>query len=151
MKTMIEVKRIEADLINDELIKQLHATFPISDDNQDWDSEMTKKLVGNSNNIFLIGYFDGQIAGFLYGHVLDRFDRKKKFFIYELGTAPAFRQKGVMREIFAYLFEYLKENNIDSLWVLTEKQNTPAMNLYSSLGGEIVDGEIMFNFKVNEE
>ena len=147
---MTEVKQISSELLNDNFIDQLHEAFPVSDDNQDWNLEKTRSLVVNAGNIFLVGYIDDQMAGFLYGHALDRFDAKKKFFIYELGTNQAFRRQGVMKEIISFLLNLLKQKGFDSAWVLTEKQNTPAMNLYSSTGGEINEDEIMFNYPLNE-
>jgi len=144
----VDVKKITTVDVTPKLVTELQIAFPATDENPAWDFDMAKKFVANEQNTLLVGKVDGKIAGFLFGHFLDRFDTEKEFFIYELGTAKEFMRQGVMTAIVNFLFDSLRKANFVSSWVLCSRNNKSAMAFYQSVGFTEPNGDdVMFEIK----
>lgn len=148
MSTFV-IKRIEKIDITKEFMAKLKLAFPPEDENPQWNLSKTKQFVNNNKNIFLIGYMLGNMAGYLYGHILDRFDTKKEFFIYELYTSKAYRREKVMSGIINQLKILLQKENFTVAWVLSNRTNKTAIAFYTNTGGSIPNGDdILFEYKI---
>lgn len=90
---------------------------------------------------------DGTVAGFVYGHVLRRFEATS-FFIYSVDVAEAFRRRGIARAMLATLRDLGRSGGWDEMFVFTNAGNAAAMALYASAGGvEPEPGDVvMFDF-----
>src|SRR5258708_2218841 len=77
---------------------------------------------------------DGRPVGFIYGHVLRRFDATS-LFIYSVDTALSHRRRGYARAMLDALSEMGREGRWDEMFVLTNRGNSAAMALYASAGG----------------
>lgn len=142
-------KQITIRDITNEFITNLKINLPLQDENPDWKLKSTTQLVGNNANIFIVGFVDNEVAGFMYGHILDRFDDKKQFFIYEVGVSEKFRRLGVASNMFEKLFEILKQREIFEAWVLTNKSNVAANKLYQKFGGKNPNSDdVMYDFNL---
>ncbi len=142
-------KQITSKDVTTDFISELRTILPFDDENPDWKLESTLKLVQNQANIFIISFVENDIVGFLYGHVLDRFDDKKQFFIYEVGVSERFQRLGVASNMFEKLFEILRSQNISEAWVLTNKSNLAANKLYQKFGGKNPnEDDIMYDFEI---
>jgi ribosomal protein S18 acetylase RimI-like enzyme len=70
-----------------------------------------------------------------------------EFWINEVGVAPAYQNQGVGKAIMRSLLAVARELGCKEAWVLTEGDNTPAMRLYQTLGGEKApEDTVMFTF-----
>jgi len=149
---MLEIKRILE--IDQKLIALLNQTFKKGEPDGksgDWNLENVKEFVKISDNIFLLAYFDNQIAGMISAYKLQRMDDKKsELFFYEIGVVKDFRQKGVGKALIEELKKTAKEMNVTEMFVLTNKSNIPAMKLYTSTGGIVAKetDEVMFEYKL---
>jgi ribosomal protein S18 acetylase RimI-like enzyme len=148
----ISIKQITESDITIEFVNQLRLEFPKDEDNPEWEIEKVLNFVSDDKNLLLIGYYNNEIASFLYGHVLDRFDDQKQFFIYELGTNDKYQRKGIMKAIIETLLLELKRCDFDEAWVLTNKSNIPATSLYASTGAitESSD-EVMYVYNLKKD
>ncbi|MBP9759277.1 GNAT family N-acetyltransferase [Candidatus Dojkabacteria bacterium] len=145
----MEVKKIKKEDITKEFMAKLKLAFPIEEENPNWNFNKTKQFVSNDKNILLIGYMLGNMAGFLFGHTLDRFDNQKQFFIYELYTSKAYRREKVMSSILNFLLEMLKKEKFTSAWVLSNRSNKSAVAFYTNTSGSIPNGDdILFEYKL---
>ena len=63
-------------------------------------------------------------------------DKPPELWVNEVGVAPAYRQRGLGRQLLDALFEQGKELGCVESWVLTEAANTAARRLYERAGGE---------------
>lgn len=115
---------------------ELKRNMPTSEQNQDFEYVKTKNYLRNKSNIFIVGYFAGEIAGILFGQKIEALDSRKEFFISELGVSSKHRRKGVATEMLNLLLSFLKSHKYTQCWVLTESNNTEANGLYSKLGGK---------------
>lgn len=78
-------------------------------------------------------------------------DKPAELWINEVGVAPTHRNRGVARALTELLFGVGRQEGCSTAWVLTERENTPAMRLYRSCGGEEAEGEtVMFSFHLDQ-
>jgi aminoglycoside 6'-N-acetyltransferase I len=76
-------------------------------------------------------------------------DKPPELWINEVGVAPTHRKQGVGTGLIQGLFGLGVELGCREAWVLTERTNRPAMQLYESLGGiEPPDETVMFSFRL---
>jgi ribosomal protein S18 acetylase RimI-like enzyme len=93
---------------------------------------------------------DGVIVGFASGVHYVHPDKAPELFINEVGIAPSHHRQGLGKAVVASLLEVGRRLGCGEAWVLTDRENTAAMALYASAGGEeAVDPSIMFNFRLN--
>ncbi|THD81105.1 MAG: GNAT family N-acetyltransferase [Phenylobacterium sp.] len=89
----------------------------------------------------------GEVTGFVYGHVLRRFEAVS-FFIYSVDVVEARRRRGVARAMLERLKALMPERGWDEMFVFTNRGNEAAMRLYASAGGlsPPPDDVVMFDF-----
>ncbi|HEV2530621.1 GNAT family N-acetyltransferase [Phenylobacterium sp.] len=95
----------------------------------------------------VVAIADGGIVGFVYGHVLRRFEAVS-FFIYSVDVAETHRRRGVGRAMLERLKALAPERGWDEMFVFTNRSNPAAMRLYASAGGVSPppDDVVMFDF-----
>ena len=95
----------------------------------------------------VIAVEDGQVVGFIYGHVLWRFEAVS-FFIYSVDVAQTHRRRGIGKAMMAALSAQIAKGRWDEMFVLTNRSNAAAMALYASAGGIVPepDDVVMFDF-----
>jgi ribosomal protein S18 acetylase RimI-like enzyme len=88
----------------------------------------------------------GAVAGFVYGHVLRRFEATS-FFIYSVDVAEPFQRQGVAKAMLAVLAEHGAAGHWDEMFVFTNAGNDAATALYRSAGGVRPNrDDVMFDF-----
>ena len=97
--------------------------------------------------VSVVAVEDGAVVGFVYGHVLRRFEATS-FFIYAVDTAPSHQRRGLATALIAALDAQGKAGRWDEMFVFTNRGNIPAMALYASAGGVSPppDDVVMFDF-----
>ena len=70
-----------------------------------------------------------------------------ELWINEIGVAPTHQRQGIGKALLRAMLDHAKESGCTEAWVLTERTNPAAMNLYKTAGGvETVPDSIMFTF-----
>jgi ribosomal protein S18 acetylase RimI-like enzyme len=88
----------------------------------------------------------GRAAGFVYGHVLRRFEAVS-FFIYSVDVDEPYQRQGAARAMLERLRALMPERGWDEMFVFTNASNTPAMRLYAGAGGVRPNpDDVMFDF-----
>ncbi len=152
MDAKVQVEKVRD--VNEKLIEELERKFVIGrpdGKSGQWNIGNTKSFLNTPNTIFLLGYVNNEVAGMISAYVLPRMDSKKsELFFYEIGVNKNYRGKGVARALIEKLKEIAKEEGIKEMFVLTNRSNTPAMNLYKSTGGveEESKDEVMFTYNL---
>ncbi len=82
----------------------------------------------------VVALIDGEVAGFVYGYVLKRFEATG-LFIYSVDTDERFQRRGVGRAMIERLKALRFERSWDEMYVFTNRSNEPAMRLYAAAGG----------------
>lgn len=91
----------------------------------------------DQNAEFLKYYCDEDLAGFIACYC-NNYDSRRAFISLVL-IDKLYRGKGISKKIFAQLFTLLKEKKFKSCSLEVRRDNLNALNLYKSLGFEIVE------------
>jgi ribosomal protein S18 acetylase RimI-like enzyme len=72
-----------------------------------------------------------------------------ELWINEIGVAPTHQRQGIGKHLLQAMLEEARRSGCTEAWVLTERENTAAMMLYNSAGGdETLPDPTMFTFKL---
>ena len=104
--------------------------------------------LADADLVSVVAVENGQVAGFIYGHVLRRFEATS-FFIYAVDTAPSHQRRGYAKAMMAALSDLGRAGRWDEMFVFTNRGNGPAMALYAAAGGVSPppDDVVMFDFE----
>lgn len=76
-------------------------------------------------------------------------DKQPQMWINEVGVTPSHRQRGLATQLLQALLKLGRDLGCSEAWVLTERQNAPAMRLYASCGPtEAPRDQVMFTFNL---
>jgi RimJ/RimL family protein N-acetyltransferase len=93
-------------------------------------------FLANPAQLLAVAVSDGTVVGMASGFVHGHPDKPPQLFVAEVGTADAFRRRGVAAAVLDALLRRGRELGCREAWVATEAGNAPARGLYRSLGGE---------------
>jgi aminoglycoside 6'-N-acetyltransferase I len=90
----------------------------------------------------------GTVVGFASGvHHFHPDKPAPALFVDEVGVAPSHRGRGLGKAVLMALLQHARELGCAQAWVLTERDNVPAMRLYAACGtGEAPTDHVMFEF-----
>ena len=129
-RTMMRVERLQAG--NE---AQLAAFLPIFADEPAASAQ--PNFLSNPLNYFLAAYLDNEPAGCLYGYELQQPGSPRPlFFLYSIDVLEPFRRQGLARALIASFSDLCQQRNGAEVFVLSEGDNRPAINLYKSTGGQ---------------
>lgn len=95
---------------------------------------------------------DGVVVGFASAvHYLHPDKPSPELWINEVGVAETHQGRGLARRLMTAILETGRALGCSVAWVLTERDNTPAMRLYASAGGvEAPKDAVMFEFELKK-
>ena len=77
---------------------------------------------------------------------------RPELWVNEVGVSPSHQNRGLGKALMQALLEVARDAGCSEAWVLTERNNQPAMKLYKAVGGEEEKEEIvMFSFRLDTE
>ena len=92
---------------------------------------------------------DGVVVGMASGVHYVHPDKEPELWINEVGVAPTHRNRGIGKQLLEALLQRGRELGCTEAWVLTDRENSPAMRMYAGAGGvEAAKDSVMFNFKL---
>jgi ribosomal protein S18 acetylase RimI-like enzyme len=99
------------------------------------DPALTREFLEDPRHHIAVAIDAGLVIGFASGvHYLHP-DKRPELWINEIAFAPTHRRRGLGKALLQLLFEVGRAHKCTVAWVLTDRGNTAAMALYSSLGG----------------
>lgn len=108
--------------------------------------EAATRHLADPDLVNVVAIEDGVVAGFIYGHVLRRFEAVS-LFIYSVDVDEAFQRRGLAKAMLGALRELGRTGRWDEMFVFTNASNAPAMALYASAGGVRPNpDDVMFDF-----
>ena len=94
-----------------------------------WSENSIASEVNNPLSYWLVAEIDGTVVGYVGSQtVLDASD------MMNLAVSPDYRRQGVGQALVNALVEYLQQNKVIALLLEVRVSNTPAIDLYESLG-----------------
>jgi ribosomal protein S18 acetylase RimI-like enzyme len=104
-------------------------------------------LARPTNRVFL-AHVEDQAAAFALCYDLDRLDGARMRLIYEVGTSPQFRRRGVGRALLKAVETDARSRGISKMWVPTSRSNEAAVALYESSGGMAeIEDEVSYTWR----
>ena len=104
--------------------------------------EYMERSLSNSLNYLIVAELDGDVAGFLLAHALQRLKQDSyKMFIYEIDVAKEQRRKGVGTALINHVREIIRKEPIMSAFVFTTYSNEGAVEFYKITGGKIENAD----------
>lgn len=116
-----------------------------------WDAVQGEKFLRNPDNALFLAFEGEEVIGFLTGYRLQRLDKNRaEALLYEMEVREEYRRQGTGQKLIAALNAWAAETGAFQTWVLTYSDNTAAMALYKSMGGEEdPPGTRMFTFYID--
>ncbi len=109
-----------------ELMKEI-----IEDDNMEFDLNNLQEFLNDKNNYGFIAKEENKIIGFIYGYSLLKPNGKYMFYVHSVGVLPNYQGKGIGKELFKYMDEYLNnEKKVYKYFLLTSEDNVIAQKVY---------------------
>lgn len=105
--------------------------------NGDSDKDINKEFFESNRNIIYVAVEDGKVVGSVYGYALDRYDiNKKQLFIYSIDVLHKYRKQGIGKKLIKQFIKDLSSGEYYNAFVITNKENHAAVNLYKSTGAK---------------
>lgn len=103
----------------------------LEDDDMEFDLNNLNEFLEDKNNYGFIAKEENKIIGFIYGYSLLKPNGKYMFYVHSVGVLPNYQGKGIGKELFKYMVEYLEnEKKSYKYFLLTAEDNIIAQKLY---------------------
>jgi ribosomal protein S18 acetylase RimI-like enzyme len=110
---------------------------------------LAREFLDDARHHLAVALDDGVVVGFASGVHYVHPDKPAELWINEVGVALTHHRRGVAQALLRLLFEAARELGCEQAWVLTDRDNTAAMRLYASVGGDPgVREHVMFEFRL---
>jgi ribosomal protein S18 acetylase RimI-like enzyme len=109
-----------------------------------------QEFLGSPDHHLAVAIDEGQVVGFASAVQYVHPDKPRpELWVNEVGVSSSHQRQGVGKALMHALLEVARDAGCSEAWVLTERNNQPAMSLYRSVGGEEEPEEtVMFSFKL---
>ena len=112
--------------------------------------ERAREFLSDERHHIAVALTDDRIVGFASAVHYVHPDKEPELWIAEVGVVPDHRRSGIATRLLDALRGHARELGCTEVWVLTERANTPAMELYRRADGhESTDDVVLFSWKVS--
>lgn len=148
-KCQLSILKIKKLTIND--VEILRKSGNLFWKNVGIDEEL-KNFLSDKNNWAYVACYEGDIAGFAFGYILDTFYSKPMCYIHSIDVAEEYRRKGFGKTLMNKIIDDCKDNGIKECFLITNKSNVSAVKLYESVGGRLLnDDDIVYEWNFEEK
>lgn len=114
------------------------------------DIPKAKEFLADPRHHLVVAIVNDQVVGFVSAvHYVHPDKPCPELWINEVSVAEKHRRQGLGKRLMNAVFEVARELGCREAWVLTERENTAAMNLYSAVGNSSVPSDcVMFTFSL---
>jgi aminoglycoside 3-N-acetyltransferase I len=132
--------------IDPQTLDQMNADF--SDDQ--WTMKRVAEFLSDPNNVLIAAKAAHRIVGLSIAHRLARLDSQRaQVLLYEIDVLADFQRRGIASAMIERLKELAWQAGACEVWVVTNKSNEAAMQLYRSTGGIAkCDDDVVFEYKL---
>jgi ribosomal protein S18 acetylase RimI-like enzyme len=113
------------------------------------DMARTKEFLADPRHHLAVAIEDNLVVGFVSAvHYVHPDKPRPELWINEVSVAETHRRQGLGKRLLLAIFEVARELGCVDAWVLTDRENTAAMNLYSAIGNTTPSDCVMFEFRL---
>jgi ribosomal protein S18 acetylase RimI-like enzyme len=106
-------------------------------------AEATARFLEEPGSHLLVGYVDGEPAGFVSGVEVTHPDKGTEMFLYELAVGEAHRRRGHGRALIEALEVLARERGCVGMFVFVDDDNEAGRAAYRSAGGRDASRPVM--------
>ena len=106
-------------------------------------ADATARFLGERGSHLLVGYVDGEPAGFVSGVEVTHPDKGTEMFLYELAVDEAHRRRGHGRALIEALDALARERACVGMFVFVDDDNQGGRAAYRSAGGRDASRPVM--------
>ena len=81
----------------------------LEDDDMEFNLDNLNVFLQDNNNYGFIAKENNKIVGFIYGYSFLKPNGKYMFYVHSVGVLPNYQGKGIGKELFKYMVEYLEK------------------------------------------
>jgi GNAT superfamily N-acetyltransferase len=110
----------------------------------------TKSFLDDPRHHIAVALDDSAVVGFVSAvHYAHPDKPAPELWINEVGVADSHLRRGIASALLRAMFDHARKLGCVEAWVLTDRDNAPAMKLYGSVGGTASD-QMMFSFDLSK-
>jgi ribosomal protein S18 acetylase RimI-like enzyme len=114
------------------------------------DVSTAARFLADPRHHIAVAVDEGKVVGFASGvHYLHPDKPVPELFVNEVGVAPSHQGRGLGKAVMNALLQHGRELGCSQAWVLTDRDNTAAMRLYTACGGKDTD-HVMLEFNLQK-
>ncbi|MFI4975832.1 MAG: GNAT family N-acetyltransferase [Caulobacterales bacterium] len=113
------------------------------------DPGLTREFLADPRHHIAVAVDDGVVVGFASAVHYIHPDKPRELWINEVAVAPTHHRRGLGKGVMRAILDLGRSLGCRSAWVLTDRDNTAAVALYISVGGQDEakgDAVVMFEF-----
>jgi len=110
----------------------------------------TNEFLSDPRHHLAVAIKDNLVVGFVSAvHYVHPDKPYPELWINEVSVAQIHRRQGLGKRLLLAIFEVARELGCVDAWVLSDRENTAAMNLYSAVGNAVAPSDcVMFEFRL---
>lgn len=127
---MIEIRHLQPD--------DLQLLLSVSEGlfDEPIDPVQARAFLADQGHELVLAFEDGVAVSMASGTVLLHPDKPPSMFINEVGTRDGWLRRGIAKQVVTRLIEVARARGCEGIWLGTETDNLPALQLYRALDGE---------------
>jgi aminoglycoside 6'-N-acetyltransferase I len=113
--------------------------------------QLAQEFLADARHHLAVAIDGDSVVGFVSGVHYVHPDKPPELWINEVAVAPTHLRRGIAQALLRMVFDAGRALGCSQAWVLTDRDNTAAMRLYASVGGDPGTREhVMFDFRLQE-
>ena len=110
----------------------------------------SKEFVNDPRHRIVVALDDRLVVGFVSAVIYIHPDKPApELWINEIGVTPPYHNQGIGKRLMQAILEEGRKAGCSEAWVLTDRDNHPAMAMYKAVGGEEHSPDsVMFSYKL---
>ena len=112
------------------------------------DIDRAREFISDARHHIAVAIDDGVVVGFASGvHYVHPDKPTPEMWVNEVGVASTHRRRGIGKALMDCLLDAGRKLGCNEAWVLTDRDNAPAMRLYATIdGAQPPTDQVMINF-----
>lgn len=113
--------------------------------------EKLREFLQDPNNIYLVAFANGKVAGRIFGYIHDHPRGNRNIFIDEVDTLKKYRRRGVAKGMLEEMKKISQNLGSEEMWLGTEDDNKAAIALYRGLDPYEDYADRLFSYWTSKE
>ena len=109
-------------------------------------AEFLQEFLNSPNHFLIFASFGTRVVGFAFGLIHAHPDKAPTLFIAEVGVEEDMRRQGIASRVTQKLMDHAGSLGVESAWLATENDNTPARKLYQKLNARESEGIVVYDW-----